>query len=130
MFLFVFLGCVFGACCADFPDVVGSVELFVVFFGFNLEKYRVFVEIRLFSYNSCYDSVFSVQYYFAYLSGERVGVYHRGCMLAYRGPICRGSMCALGTIDVHRIHCLCAKVHVGCIATVWSRARRSSMHVQ
>ena len=37
MFLFVFLGCVFGACCAYFSYVVGSVELFVVFFVFNLK---------------------------------------------------------------------------------------------
>ena len=37
MFLFVFLGCVFGVCCAYFPYLVGSVELFVVFFVFNLK---------------------------------------------------------------------------------------------
>ena len=40
MFLFVFLGCVFGACCAYFPYLVGSVELFVVFFVFNLKYIR------------------------------------------------------------------------------------------
>ena len=38
MFLFVFLGCVFGACCAYFPYLVGSVKLFVVFFVFNLKN--------------------------------------------------------------------------------------------
>ena len=37
MSLFVFLGCVFGACCVYCPYVVGSVELFVVFFVFNLK---------------------------------------------------------------------------------------------
>ena len=47
MFLFVFLGCVFGACCAYFPYLVGSVELFVVFFVFNLKKYRVFVKSNI-----------------------------------------------------------------------------------
>ena len=35
MFLLVFLGCLFGACRAYFADLVGSVELFVVFFVFN-----------------------------------------------------------------------------------------------
>ena len=38
MFVFVFLGCVFGACGAYFPYLVGSVELFVVFFVFNLKN--------------------------------------------------------------------------------------------
>ena len=38
MFLLVFLGCVFGVCCAYFPYLVGSVELFVVFFVFNLKN--------------------------------------------------------------------------------------------
>ena len=38
MFLFVFLGGVFGACCAYFSNSVGSVELFVVFFGINLKN--------------------------------------------------------------------------------------------
>ena len=37
-FLFVFLGCVFGACGAYFPNVVGSVELFAVFVGFSLKN--------------------------------------------------------------------------------------------
>ena len=35
MSLLVFLGCLFGACRAYFADLVGSVELFVVFFVFN-----------------------------------------------------------------------------------------------
>ena len=47
MFLFVLLGCLFGACGAYFPYFVGSVELFVVFFVFNLKKYRVFVKSNI-----------------------------------------------------------------------------------
>ena len=47
MFLFVFLGCVFGACCAYFPYLVGSVELFVVFFGFNLKSGVCGIKYRL-----------------------------------------------------------------------------------
>ena len=39
-----FLGVCFWGCCAYFPYLVGSVELFVVFFVFNLKKYRVFVK--------------------------------------------------------------------------------------
>ena len=38
MFLLVFLGCVFGVCVAYFVYLVGSVELFVVFFVFNLKN--------------------------------------------------------------------------------------------
>ena len=87
MFLFVFLGCVFGLCCAYFAYLVGSVELFVVFFVFNL-KYIGCLGNQISSKNilfwkSGYLIIIVVViacFLFSIISpiyrGERVGVYH------------------------------------------------------
>ena len=82
-----FLGVCFWGCCAYFPYLVGSVELFVVFFVFNLKYigclWNQISSKNILFWKSGYLIIIVVMiacFLFSIISpiyrGERVGVYH------------------------------------------------------